>query len=426
MKIGYVSADFGVPFCGDAGKTVHLRELVDAFRRAGVAVHLLSPAVPESGAGAGLSGEGAPLEVERVGLADSHAALQLELEQLDPWFGRPTRLRHELRNLLYNRTLLEHGTRAFGEARVDFIYERYAFAAMAGIRIARELGVPHLLEVNAPLVAEQEGRAGLELRGLAHELEQRILCETDHVLVVSEQLRRFAIGLGVLPERVSVLPNGVNLARFEAARERRDAVRRRLGLDGRCVLGFVGSLKRWHGTAILIEALALLRADRPDLHVLIVGDGPEAESLRELSRQRGVAAALTFTGGVPHAEVPEYLAAMDVGVAPFLEASNFYFSPIKLFEYMALALPVVAGDLGQVSEILGGGERGRLVEAGNPRELARAIRELADAPALRRELGERGRAWVARERSWDHNAARVLQLARAHGAGSRAGEPSAR
>jgi len=426
VKIGYVSADFGVPFCGDAGKTVHLRAMLESFRRAGAAVHLLSPALPESGAAADSGGAGAPLEVERIGLADRHAALLRELEELDRWVGRPTRLRHELRNLLYNQSLMQRGLRAFRDARVDFVYERYAFAAMAGIRIARELGIPHLLEMNAPLVAEQEARAGLELGRLARDLEQRILCESDHVLAVSEELRRFAVGLGVAPERVSVLPNGVDLERFAAAGERRDSVRERLGLGDRFVVGFVGSLKRWHGTAVLIEALALLRAEPRGFHALIIGEGPEGEALRELAAARGVAEAVRFCGSVPHAQVPEHIAAMDVGVAPFLESASFYFSPIKLFEYMALALPVIAGDVGQVSEILGGGERGRLVRAGSAPDLARALRELADAPALRRELGARARAWVASERSWDHNAARVLELARALGAGVRAAEASPR
>ena len=217
-----------------------------------------------------------------------------------------------MRNLFYNLTLHEHGLQAFQHAGVDVVYERYTLASCAGNRIARELGVPHLLEVNAPLAWEQERMRGLEMKDLARALETRIFCEADRLLVVSSALRELAQGCGVPAERIFVLPNAVDPARFDAALGEREAARRELGLGQRCTIGFVGGLKPWHGTETLLEAFRRLRERGGDAHVLVVGEGPAGAQLRRFSAEHGLERDVTFTGEVPYAQVPRMLAAMDV------------------------------------------------------------------------------------------------------------------
>ena len=147
------------------------------------------------------------------------------------------------------------------------------------------------------------------------------------------------------------------------------------------------------------------------VHGLIVGDGPARDELEAFVRDKGMEENVTFTGKVPYREIPSFLAAMDITVAPYTPNENFYFSPIKIFEYMMANRPTVAGSIGQVSEVIVDGETGRLYEPGNVEELASVLTELVRDPAARTRIGEQGRAWVERERTWDCNAERVIEIA---------------
>src|SRR5437867_825959 len=179
MRFAYVCADFGVPLDGSKGASVHVREVVRALAALGHEVVLLSPAAAPGAAGSD-GAEGAHPEpigatCFRIAPAPAHVALLDELRQVDALVGRETRLRQELRNLLYNLALLEAGRDILRRHPVDAVYERYTLFTGAGLRLARDLGVPHLLEVNAPLADEQERTRGLELKTLARDAERLLL-----------------------------------------------------------------------------------------------------------------------------------------------------------------------------------------------------------------------------------------------------------
>jgi len=412
VKIGYISADFGVDAFGFAGNSVHVRELIEALRHAGHAIELVSPGTspvppPEHRFRPG----DPPVGWQPLPPEPSHVELFGQLEALDTQLGMQTRVRHELRNLLYNATLQQQGLERLRDAGVDCIYERYAFASFAGSRIAHELGVPHLLEVNAPLVDEQKRRAGVEMLELARGLEQQILCNADHVFAVSQAVGGFARELGVAPERVTILPNAVDPGRFAVEPDARDASRTRLGIAERCVIGFAGGLKPFHGTELLVEAFAALRPRETGLHLLIVGDGPEGERLKALAARLGVAGETTFTGRIPYSEMPAAVAAMDIAVAPGVR-DDFYFSPLKLYEYMAAGCAVVAGGVGQPLELIDDGRNGRLFAAGDAAALRKVLEELVAEPETRKRLGKAARECIERDHTWERNAERVLAVAR--------------
>jgi len=443
MNLAYISADFGVHIFGYKGASIHVREMVTAWCNAGHSVCIVSPAIGTkegdnlgmaeranekitAGLKAGMSPGLAladfpshpfsPANPERLSFLplqpnETHLAFFRELERADKLTGVKTRVRHELRNVLYNLTLSETLRDKLKAWPVDLIYERYALFSCAGIRLARELGVPHILEVNAPLADEQEKMRGLEMKNLAHEMERRVFCETAAVVVVSRQLQNFVVSRGASPARVHVLPNAVDPQRFAAAKNK-TVIRAQHGFDDKRVIGFVGSLKPWHGTETLLEAFGNLHAAAPNTHLLIVGDGPGREELEQYTRHHGFAAAVTFTGNVPHDAIPDYIAAMDVTVAPYKPYENFYYSPIKIFEYMIMGKPVVAGKIGQVEEVISHNETGILFEPGNINELTAALLQLANDAPLCRRLGENARAWVQKERTWENNARQVMEIAR--------------
>ncbi len=420
MNLVYITADFGVPLFGFKGASIHVREMVTALQHCGHAVCVCSPATEEVGISFGeLTAPHAPFAApaQRRGqltfLPVAPSAGQIhtfkELEELDQLWGVKTRVRYELRNQLYNLALFE-AVREFARAsRIDFVYERYSLFSYAGICLARELGVPHVLEVNAPLAYEQEKMRGLELKELAREMERHIFCGSDQVLVVSQALQDYVTSCGVSPERVRVIPNAVDPQRFVAPTSGR-SVRAQYQLEGKFVVGFVGSLKPWHGTDTLLEAFNELRRPAPHAHLLIVGDGPARAALEHYAAKYELTPFVTFTGNVPYEQVPEYVAAMDVTVAPYTPHENFYYSPIKIFEYMVMGKPVVAGALGQVKDLVHDGETGLLYEPGNIGQLTAALLALAQDANFTRAMGEKASVWVRRERTWENNARKVIEV----------------
>jgi len=419
MKIAYVCADFGVPVLGRKGASVHVRELVTALAELGHEVRVFAPELHEPGSVDGGWPEGIPGRVSLAAVlpASEHVTWLGELRRAEELLGQPTRLRQELRNLLYNLPLLNRLVHELGEDPPDFVYERYALFGLAGIAAARALGVPHLLEVNAPLAEEQERMRGLEMKELARSAERRILRTTGAAIVVSRQLAEFVIGRGVPESSVHVVPNAVDPRRFApgtTAAGPPNEVRERL--SGHCVVGFVGSLKPWHGVETLLEAFLALAARRPDVHLLVLGDGPAKNELERVVRERGAERRVTFAGAVAHGQVPGWLSLVDIASAPYTPHENFYFSPIKLFEYMAMGIPVVAGRIGQVEELLADGASGLLHEPGDAGALAAALERLVSDRALRESMGREGRRAVS-EHTWSGNAARIVAIATALGAG---------
>ncbi len=430
MHLAYVCADFGVPIFGFKGASIHVREMVSALARLGHRISLFSPALhrgkeDEAGSNFGfdVGQDHETLEQMAAQVFDAdvlprirfypilpaahHRQVIQELRQVENQMGRKTRLRQELRNLLYNVVLGEGLQAVLSNSPVDFIYERYTLFHAAGIAMARRLGVPHLLEVNAPLAEEQKRMRGLELEELAVASEGWIWQNTDRLLAVSRELAHLAEQAGVPNDRITVVPNGINPERFHEGVAGR-LVREHWRLVDAPVIGFVGSLKAWHGTHTLVQAFADLSREFPGARLLIVGDGPEKSSLQQLVHSLGLSDRVIFTGKIPHNQIPEFIAAMDIAVAPYLPQENFYFSPIKIFEYMAAGKAVVAGRIGQVAYLVEHKKTGWLYPPGDVTALTRALRHLLKQPGLVQRLGQRARRKVLDTYTWEGNARRVV------------------
>ncbi|HET7479277.1 MAG TPA: glycosyltransferase family 4 protein [Rubrobacteraceae bacterium] len=396
-----------MPVLGRKGASVHVRELVAAFGRAGhsvlVAASLLSKSPWE---------EPATLEAQLLHLppAPETASAFYALREFNETLGIEDSLPGELRRILYNQDMLAQLERRFENHAPDFIYERASLYSTAGILLARTLERPLLLELNSPLAVEQAAYRQTGLGELAAKAERWILSRADAVVAVSEPLREYAISLGAEPERVHVVPNGVNPELFHPDIATRGD-RWKPG-DGP-VLGFVGGLRPWHGVEVLPALLERLAARYPHIRLVVAGDGPLRKDLERDARERGLERNIVFTGTLPHEEVAPLIRRFDIALAPYPRPKHdFYFSPLKVFEYMACGVPVVAAGLGQIPDIVRDGETGLLYPPDEPGALLAACERLLDDPDLRVSLGRAAAKEIHARYTWDRNAERVTDLAR--------------
>ena len=403
MRIAYLTSDFGVPVLGSKGASVHVRRLVSALAERG---HELLVLTPNRGAGAD---ETLPAELVEIPFDGASAELHGLLGQ--EVIAAGNRLAKDLRNLFYSLVLESRAGERLVAFAPDFVYERYTLFNTSGVELARRLDVPLVLEVNAPLVEEQREQRGLSLPRVAEEAQRWIFSRADELVVVSRWLQEYASAHGAARERVTVVPNAADPDLFRPRHEP-SARRSRLGWEGCTVLGFVGAMKPWHGVDTLVTALAELDAPRSGFRLLLVGDGPELAATRARVQTLGLESAVHFTGSVPHHEIPEWLAAVDIAVAPYAAGAPAYFSPVKLFEYMAMGLPVVCARLGQTEELIAHGRTGWLYDADRPGALADTVRRLERDPDARRAAGAAGRTRVLGEHTWQRNADVVEGLAR--------------
>jgi glycosyltransferase involved in cell wall biosynthesis len=211
-----------------------------------------------------------------------------------------------------------------------------------------------------------------------------------------------------------VLHNGVDAERFDRGKAERDLVRARLGVGAASLIGFLGSLRPWHDVGALIEAVARLRRDGRSVKLVVIGDGPQRAVLAGSAGEAGV--DTVFTGAVPHERVPAHLAALDVAVAPYAPSDGFYFSPLKLVEYLAAGLPVVVADIGDLRHCVLPGETGWLYPPGDVDALAGAMRIALDDELAARRFARAGKEHARREHSWEANAERLVELAHQSGA----------
>ena len=352
MRIAYLCADRGVAVGSGTGASVRVTEIVTALALQGAEVLLLPGSVVD-----GFDELPREVTVEALPASEGDAALA-------DW--------------------LEERLRGVG---AEALYERLALHTAAGATVARRLGIPHLVELNAPLLEETARYRSVADAEHVAELEEAVLTSADAVLAVSGPLARYARARGAT--HVEVLPNAVDLDRFPAPSQVREP---------RCV--FLGALRPWEGVDVLAAGWRLLGREAPPL--LVIGDGVGRAALEAVGAE--------VTGAVPHGEVPQLLASASIGLAPYARDAPGYLSPLKLFEYLAAGLAAVAGSIEGVREVVGP-EHVALASPGDPEALAEAVRTLAADERTRARLGSAGRELVAAHHTWDRRARRILTLA---------------
>lgn len=367
------------------GQAVHIGEFVEALRTLGHDVVLVEPP-----------------GYRRARFGEEPTALA-SIKNRVPKFL------YELIELAYNVPAYFRLRQAYGRAAPDLIYERYSLYLLAGIWLRLNHGIPLLLEVNSPLAQERATFGGIGLRRAAAFLEAWTWRNADHVLPVTEVLAGKIIAAGVPANRITVVANGINAERFARIADTARA-KAELGLGGKLVLGFTGFMREWHRLDSVLDLLASGDVP-PELHLLLVGDGPARATLERQAKKLGLDSRVTFAGMVDHREITTFIAAFDIALQP---AAIDYASPLKLFEYMAQAKAIVAPNQPNIRETLTHDVDALLFEPGNNAVMASAIARLARDAPLRDRLGNNARTTIIERRmTWTDNARRVVEIGHA-------------
>jgi len=364
------------------GQAVHIDEMVAALRESGNEVRIVAPRP---------SGEGE---------AGAQAGWVQRLRTLLP------KAVYEVLELAYSLVAYARLARAAREFKPDAVYERYNLYLLAGVMLRRRTGIPLLLEVNAPLARERAEFGGLGLPKLARWAEQVAWRGADFVLPVTRVLAKEVESRGVDIVRIAVIPNGINVTHFAAAPSAADA-KRALGWPDALILGFTGFVREWHRVDRVLNWMASGAAPA-NVRLLVVGDGPARSALEVLATDLALADRVRFTGVVAREQMPELVAAFDIALQPAVMA---YASPLKLFEYLALAKAIVAPRQPNIEEVLTNEENALLFDTDDPDALGRTLTRLCADPALRARIAAGAGSTVEQQGlTWHRNAERVTAL----------------
>jgi len=375
----YVCADPGIPVPGSKGASIHIQSVCKALGDAGLTGEICVADARDETLG------GVPI---------------LPIARPKPVKGESKR-QHEVRRFLGSL-----GSRITGDPSCEFIYERYSLWNTSGLARARELNVPLILEVNSPLPDEARQHRGLFNHKLAEAIAELLMQQADGIVCVSDSVAEWVVEARGHDEGVWIISNGVDAELFSPGGPRRQPP---LPPEDVPVVAFCGSFRPWHATDDLLEAFGLLIERIPEAHLVCIGDGPMRADFEETARAMGLGNRVHLTGAIPQSEVPRWLRGANAAVAPYRAEEPFYFSPLKLFEFLSLGLPIVAADIGQIRDVVPHGERGLLYRPGDTRQLAELLTFLLWDRKSGAELGQAGRAWVLANATWQTQVASILR-----------------
>lgn len=380
---------------GRGAEGLHVASIVRALQSQGHEVTVVSPP--------GID----PLDPASSAPVDKAAVRTQGLQSLWKMVSRhlPNAL-FELAEIGYNVPAGLRLRRELKRRRYDLVYERYAFYLLAGAFLARRYGIPFVLEANEVSgIAHRARRQSFP--GLCSAFEGWLFGRCTAIHTVSSHLGRRILRQGVPPGRVHVVPNAFDPGRV-VRREDGAVLAARLGLQGRTTLGFAGWFDAWDRLDLLIDVFEGLRRAHPGIALLLIGDGPVMGELREQVRAKGLERDVVFTGAVPRQDVYDLMALLDVAV---LAHSNDFGSPVVLFEFMGLGIPVVAPRLEPILDVLVPEQTALLFDPLDAKGLAEALDRLLRNPDERHALATRARARLLSDHTWDRNAARILASA---------------
>ncbi len=307
-----------------------------------------------------------------------------------------------LGEVAYNAVSFFKLRKVFGKVKPALFYERYAYFNFAGILAAKLCGIPSILEVN--IVTAMQDKRKIALKQLAGFIEKKILLSCDVIFVVSNYLKDCLIQHGIDPRKIYVQPNAFT----PPAAIRREPIKIK-NLDGNeTTIGFLGGLAFWYKLDRLVEVFGAIHTSFPNTRLMFIGDGPERPVLEEMVERLHLTGKVIFCGRVSHDEAFALLSHVQIGVIP---STNFWGSPMKLFEYMGSGIPVVAPDLDVITSVMTEGVHGKTFPYDDFSGFKDSLVTLLRDQRQRVRMGEAARQHVLTNHTWDKVAQHIIQVA---------------
>jgi glycosyltransferase involved in cell wall biosynthesis len=297
----------------------------------------------------------------------------------------------------------------------DLVYERNDLFTQGAAMACKKLKIPYVIFFEADQILELD-YIGKPITGILRRRTEQItrycLQAAARIICVSNQSKeQLNEKWGVQKDKVVVLPNGVDVNRFWTNPNAKRIIKNRYRMDANPLIVFVGSFFQWHDIKTLLDAFAVCAAKFVDARLLLIGEGEQRIKMMKYAEEIGIGHLAIFTGFINHEEMPELIGAADVAVVPYPKMNHkLWLSPLKLFEYMASGVAIVASESGQVAEVIENGKNGLLVPPGDSDAMAAAITKLIIDQPLRTRLGAQARKDAIDCYSWESYVERLENL----------------
>lgn len=294
----------------------------------------------------------------------------------------------------------------------DFVYQRYGRNNYSGLMYARKAGVPLIIEYNGSEIwMSRNWGKPLRYEAMAEEIELAVLRGADLIVGNAQALKDELVSRGVEPERVLIIPNGVDPEKFNPSIDG-SGIRKKLHVgEDEILVSFVGSFGPWHGAEVLAKAVKPVIEANPKVRFAFIGDGSKLQEVIDIINSDQMTGHTIITGLIAREEAPLYLAASDILVSPQIpnpDGTPFFGSPTKLFEYMAMGKAIIASDLDQIGILLTDKVNALLTEPGGHMQIAEAILKLASDKEERKRLGDNARLEAVEKYSWSSHVSTVI------------------
>jgi glycosyltransferase involved in cell wall biosynthesis len=318
----------------------------------------------------------------------------------------------EPRQLLSNLPYLAQEYQIIKKQAPDILFTRSELYVFSNALLSGWLDIPLVIEADCPVTYEHKNFYGKNFKHLGllpDKIELEVLQRAEAIIAISNILKEYYIKLGVKAEKIHVIPNGADPEKFRPREKPVDMIKK-YALQDKIVIGWIGSLVGWSGIENLIAMALHVLENYPNVAFLLVGGGANKEFFQEKLHIKNYAPRVTLAGTVSHDEVPQYLACMDIVLAPYPKLPFWYPSSLKIFEYMAAGKAVIASDIGQVGEVIKDGENGLLIDPDVGAALLQKTVSLIENAALRKRLGVQARREVLETYTWEQQAKKIIAI----------------
>lgn len=382
---------------GKGAEGVHILGVTNGLRQLGHTVHILS--LPGADPEAPVPAADKQTQNNRTKKGNKFLRWLMDLTRYVP------EAVFELFELAYNIPALWRLRGAVKRQQIELIYERYSLFMFATVWWAKRHQCPIIVEINDSCLVHRV--RPLFFRALARKIEGWVFKNATGLVFISGHFQQLALQQHkqIAPSVIS--PNGADLNQFVPDESASQHIRQQLGIDDKVVLGYVGAFVHWHGIDWFVDLIVHKIKAYPQLVLLLVGDGVSFSAIKQRIEQAGVSSQIILTGRVEHHKIAAYIGAMDYGILP---DSNDYGSPMKLFEFMAMAKGMVVPDFSPVVEVVTDNQTGWLFPARDRQACVERVLQLAADNELRQQVGQNARRYIEQHRQWKHNAEQLLGL----------------